>query len=71
MREVIVLSSQAKILLSQGDKTQIRAFFKNVGSNFILKDKKENRAPCPLLGYRSIAEGVGFEPTGPFKGPTA
>ncbi|PJA87319.1 MAG: hypothetical protein CO141_00130, partial [Candidatus Moranbacteria bacterium CG_4_9_14_3_um_filter_42_9] len=28
MREVILLSSQAKILLSQGDKTQIRAFLK-------------------------------------------
>ena len=35
MREVILLSSQAKILLSQGDKTQIRAFLKNVGSNFM------------------------------------
>src|SRR3990172_11883549 len=39
MREVILLSSQAKILLSQGDKTQIRAFLKNVGSNFMLNSK--------------------------------
>jgi len=30
---------QAKILLSQSDKKEIRAFLKNVGSNFILKDK--------------------------------
>ena len=36
MREVILLSSQAKILLSQGDKMEIRQFLKNVGSNFIL-----------------------------------
>ena len=55
MREVILLSSQAKILLSQGDKTQIRAFLKNVGSNFILKDKKFNFAP--KIGWRAIAEG--------------
>jgi len=40
MREVILLSSQAKILLSQGDKTQIRAFLKNVGSNFMLNSKR-------------------------------
>ena len=40
MREVILLSSQAKILLSQGDKTQIRAFLKNVGSNFMFNSKR-------------------------------
>ena len=40
MREVILLSSQAKILLSQSDKTQIRAFLKNVGSNFMLNSKR-------------------------------
>jgi len=34
------LSSQAKILLSRGDKTQIRAFLKNIGSNFMLNSKQ-------------------------------
>src|SRR3989344_871446 len=45
MKEVILLSSQAKILLSQGDKTEIRQFLKNVGSNFILKGKKIDFEP--------------------------
>ena len=45
MREVILLSSQAKILLSQGDKTQIRAFLKNVGSNFMLNSKRLEISP--------------------------
>ena len=36
MKEVILLSSQAKILLLHSDKTEIRQFLKNVGSNFIL-----------------------------------
>jgi len=40
MKEMILASSQAKILLLQGDNSQIRTFLKNVGSNFILKDKK-------------------------------
>ena len=40
MREVILASSQAKILLSQGDRSQIRAFLKNVYSNFILNSKQ-------------------------------
>jgi len=44
MREVILLSSQAKILLSQDDKTQIRAFLKNVGSNFMLNSKRLARS---------------------------
>jgi len=44
MKEMILANSQAKILLSQGDKTEIRRFLKNVGSNFILKDKKFNFA---------------------------
>jgi hypothetical protein len=39
MKEMILASSQAKILLSQSDNQQIRSFLKNVGSNFILKDK--------------------------------
>jgi hypothetical protein len=42
---VILLSSQAKILLSQGDKTQIRAFLKNVGSNFMLNSKRLEISP--------------------------
>ena len=55
MREVILLSSQAKILLSQGDKTQIRAFLKNVGSNFMLNSKRleispEKRLASPRSG---------------------
>ncbi len=40
MREMILSSSQAKILLSQGDNQEIRAFLKNIGSNFILKDRR-------------------------------
>ena len=36
MKEMILASSQAKILLSQSDNQQIRSFLKNVGSNFIL-----------------------------------
>jgi len=55
MKEMIFESSQAKILLSQSDKTQIRQFLKNVGSNFILKDKKINFAP--KIGWRALAEG--------------
>ncbi|MFA5125103.1 MAG: recombinase family protein [Patescibacteria group bacterium] len=40
MKEMILASSQAKILLSRGDNSQIRAFLKNIGSNFILEAKK-------------------------------
>ena len=40
MKEMILASSQAKILLSQSDNSQIRTFLKNIGSNFILKGKK-------------------------------
>ena len=40
IREVILLSSQAKTVLSQGDKAQIHAFLKNVGSNFMLNSKR-------------------------------
>ena len=54
MKEMILQSSQAKILLSQSDKTQIRHFLKNVGSNFILKDKKFNFAF--KIGWRALAE---------------
>ncbi|MEP9409939.1 MAG: recombinase family protein [Candidatus Brocadia sp.] len=55
MRKMIFEAKEAKILLSQGDKTQIRQFLKNVGSNFILKDKKFNFAP--KIGWRALAEG--------------
>ena len=55
MKEMILASSQAKIFLSQSDKMEIRQFLKNVGSNFILKDKKFNFAP--KIGWRALAEG--------------
>ncbi len=55
MKEMIFEAKQAKILLSQGDNYQIREFLKNVGSNFILKDKKFNFAP--KIGWRALAEG--------------
>ena len=55
MREMIFKARQAKILLSQGDNQQILTFLKNVGSNFILKDKKLNFAP--KIGWRALAEG--------------
>ena len=55
MRKMIFEAKQAKILLSQGDNSQIREFLKNVGSNFILKDKKFNFAP--KIGWRALAEG--------------
>jgi hypothetical protein len=55
MREMIFEAKQAKILLSQSDNYQIRKFLKNVGSNFILKDKKFNFAP--KIGWRALAEG--------------
>src|SRR3989339_1949198 len=55
MREVILLSSQAKILLSQGDKMQIRAFLKNVGSNFMLNSKRLEISP--KNGWRARVAG--------------
>ena len=55
MKEMILASSQAKILLSQSDNQEIRAFLKNIGSNFILKDKKFNF--CFKIGWRALAEG--------------
>ena len=61
MRKMIFEAKQAKILLSQGDNYQIREFLKDVGSNFILKDKKFNFAP--KIGWRVLAEG---EPTKTF-----
>ena len=35
MKEMILASNQAKILLSQSDNQEIRAFLKNIGSNII------------------------------------
>ncbi len=61
LKEMILTSSQAKILFSQSDKTQIRAFLKNIGSNFILKDKKLNFRF--KIDWRALAEG---EPTKTF-----
>ena len=55
MKEMILASSQAKILLSQGDKTEIRQFLKNVGSNFILKGKKFDFEP--KIGWRARVAG--------------
>ena len=62
MREVILLSSQAKILLSQGDKTQIRAFLKNVGSNFMLNSKRLEISP--KNGWRARVAHSGLRPSG-------
>ena len=61
MKEMILASSQAKILLSQSDNQEIRAFLKNIGSNFTLKDKKFQFAL--KIGWRALAEG---EPTKTF-----
>ena len=55
MRKMIFEAKQAKILLSQGDNQQILTFLKNVGSNFILKDKKLNFAP--KIGGRARVAG--------------
>ena len=45
MKEMILASSQAKIFLSQSDKTEIRQFLKNVGSNFMLNSKRLEISP--------------------------
>ena len=55
MREMIFEAKQAKILLSQDDNQQILTFLKNVGSNFILKDKKLNFAF--KIGWRARVAG--------------
>ena len=55
IREMIFEAKQAKILLSQGDNQQILTFLKNVGSNFILKDKKFNF--CFKIGWRARVAG--------------
>ena len=55
MKEMIFEAKQAKILLSQGDNQQILTFLKNVGSNFILKDKKFNFAF--KIGWRARVAG--------------
>ena len=61
MKEMILASSLAKILLSQSDNQEIRAFLKNIGSNFIFKDKKFQFAL--KIGWRALAED---EPTKTF-----
>ncbi|MFH1233260.1 MAG: hypothetical protein V1649_01250 [Patescibacteria group bacterium] len=53
MKEMILASSQAKILLSQSGNQKIRAFLKNIGLNFILKDKKFQFAL--KIGWRALA----------------
>ena len=55
MKEMVFEAKQAKILLSQGDNQRILTFLKNVGSNFILKDKKFNFAP--KIGWRACVAG--------------
>ena len=55
MKEMIFEAKQAKILLSQDDNQQILTFLKNVGSNFILKDKKFNFAF--KIGWRARVAG--------------
>ena len=55
MKEMIFEAEQARILLSQDDNQQILTFLKNVGSNFILKDKKFNFTP--KIGWRARVAG--------------
>ena len=55
MRKMIFEAKQAKILLSQGDNQQVLTFLKNVGSNFILKNKKFNF--CFKIGWRARVTG--------------
>src|SRR3989338_6752627 len=55
IKKMILASSKAKILLSQSDNQEIRAFLKNIASNFILKDKKFQFAL--KIGWRALAEG--------------
>ena len=60
MRALILSSCQAKILISENNPDKISTFLKNIGSNFILKDKKfqfEGK-----IGWRPLLKN------GPFKG---
>jgi len=60
MRKLILSSCQAKILISENNPDKISTFLKNIGSNFILKDKKiqfEGK-----IGWRPLLKN------GPFKG---
>ena len=55
MREMIFEAKKAKILLLKNDFPEIVTFLKNIGSNFILKDKKlgfEGK-----IGWRARAAG--------------
>jgi hypothetical protein len=51
------IGSQAKILLSPCDKTQIRALLKNVGSNFMLKLNSKRLDFAPRSGWRARVAG--------------
>ena len=39
MKEMILSASQAKILIRKNNPYEFRSFLKNIGSNFVLKDK--------------------------------
>lgn len=45
MKEFLLLNKQAKNLASRGEPAELRAFLKNIGSNFLLKGRK--------LGYEA------------------
>ena len=45
MKEFLLRNKQAKILANRGEPTELRAFLKNIGSNFLLKGRK--------LGYEA------------------
>ena len=55
-------NGEAQGILSQSDNQEIRAFLKNIGSNFILKDKKFQFAL--KIGWRALERGD--EPTKTF-----
>ena len=54
VREFILSSVQAKKIAQAGDLSEIRTFLKNVGSNFVLKDKKF--VYLAKMGWRVVAK---------------
>ena len=59
MRKLILSSCQAKILISENNPDKISTFLKNIGSNFILKDKKfqfEGK-----IGWRPLLKNAPFK----------
>ena len=54
MKELIISSQKAKKIAQEGDFFQIRNFLKNVGSNFILKEKLVGF--LPQNGWRALTE---------------